>query len=246
MFIPRLNAGDAHVWQASLDRSAAELQVLKASLSEDETSRASRFRAEQDRQLYVVSRGIFRAILSSYLNTSPEQVRFVYGREGKPTLHDSWSHTRISFNLSHSKQFVLYAVAADREVGIDVEWIQPSINFRQIAERFFTAEETALIQTLSHEEGLALFYSTWTCKEAFLKATGVGLSLPLDRVAVSFADDQATVALSLSSKENSPVDPSRWSLHRLKVPSHFAAALAVEGKPVHLTLLAWPVVEEPC
>lgn len=245
MSTPRLNTGDVHVWQASLDPSAAELQVLEASLSEDEMSRASRFRAEHDRQLYVVSRGILRAILSSYLNTSPEQVRFVYGREGKPALHDSWSHTRICFNLSHSKQFALYAVAADREVGIDVEWIQPSINFRQLAERFFTAEETALIRTLSHEEGLALFYSTWTCKEAFLKATGVGLSLPLDRVAVSFTDDQATVALSLSSMENSPVDPSRWSLHRLKVPPHFAAALAVEGKPVRPTLLVWPVGEEP-
>jgi 4'-phosphopantetheinyl transferase len=239
MSIPRLNAGDVHVWQASLDRSADEFQELKAFLNEDDISRADRFHAEEDRQHYVVSRGILRAILSDYLSISPEQVRFVYGTEGKPALHDSWSHTRISFNLSHSKQFALYAVAADREVGIDVEWIQPSINFRQLAEHFFTPGEIALLRTLPHKEGLARFYATWTCKEALLKAVGMGLSLSLDQFTVSFPDDQAAVALFSSSKENSPIDPSRWSLYRLKAPPHYAAALAVEGKLAGLTLLPW-------
>jgi 4'-phosphopantetheinyl transferase len=123
--------------------------------------------------------------------------------------------------------------------------MQPSINFRQLAEHFFTAGEIALLRALPHKEGLVLFYATWTCKEALLKAVGTGLSLSLDQFTVSFTDDQAAVALSSSSKENSPVDPSRWSLHRLKAPPHYAAALAVEGKLARLTLLPWPDAGKP-
>jgi 4'-phosphopantetheinyl transferase len=235
--LPDLSDGDVHVWRSSLDRPAAEVRLLEALLSEDEVARVGRFRLERDRRRYIVGRATLRAILGGYLGLPPKQMEFAYGPQGKPALHARWAETQITFNLSHARELAIYAVTKGREVGIDLEWIEPGVDVEPLAERFLSAREKASLYGLPRDQAQARFYMLWTRKEALLKAMGVGLSAPLDHFSVLGLPESAEVVLSLPTDRGIP---QRWSLHRLRAGPGYEAALAVEGKINALTFLRYP------
>ena len=164
------------------------IDALEALLNQEETARAERFRFPRDRHSFIICRGWLRLLAADRLNSSASDISFEYGYKGKPSI------SGLSFNLSHSKDWVAFAFAENGQLGLDME---PYRNYPQaidIASRFFSAEEASMLEGLDDDsERDRRFFDLWTRKEALIKATGKGLSLPLNRFFVgldeSFVDD---------------------------------------------------------
>lgn len=170
-----LPEGEVHVWHASLERPAWIVEGMRELLAGEERRRADRFRFERDRARYIVGRALLRGLLARYLGAAPEELMFEYGEYNKPALCDGpW------FNLSHSGATALYAFSDTGEIGIDVELDDRDFAGRRVAERFFSPAEVSVLRSLPAEAQPRAFLACWTRKEAFIKARGDGLSLPLD------------------------------------------------------------------
>jgi 4'-phosphopantetheinyl transferase len=211
-------------------------------LAADERARAERFYFQRDRERFVVARAALRAILGGYLNSTPESLSFCYGSRGKPALAADCSQDAIRFNVSHSGDVALYAVTRAREVGVDVELIRPELNAERLAERFFSPREIDTLRTLPADLRRHAFFLAWTRKEAYVKATGDGLSLPLNQFAVSLIPGEPAALLSA---EGDPREALRWSLRELTPGPGYVAALAVEGHGWSLACWDWPSLRVP-
>lgn len=234
----RLAPEAVHVWMASLDALPAEEMLVR--LSADERARAERFCFEADRRRFVAGRGLLRGLLGLYLDVDPRGLRFAYGRRGKPSLATA---DRLRFNVAHSGGLALLAFARDRELGVDIERERPLPEANAIAERYFSAREGAELRRLPETERAGGFFRCWTRKEAFIKATGEGLSQPLDAFDVSFASGEPARLLRV---EGRPEEGGRWWLQDLAPAPGFAGALAVEGRPADLAGWKWDQSVERC
>ena len=216
--------GEVHVWRASLDLPRGSLEDYRQTLSDDEKQRADRFYFSEDRDHFIAGRGILRAILSRYLKVEPARLVFDYSPHGKPFLPGDPDHLR--FNASHSGESALYALSRDREVGVDLEKIRANLDCDQIAGRYFSKKENDLLQSVPYPRRYETFFTLWTGKEAWLKAIGMGVSVPLDRFDVSGILEAPKVLLNPpGGPPGSPV----WSLGRCSAGEGYAAALAVQG-----------------
>lgn len=235
---------EVHVWRAALELPASRLEKLARTLAPDEVHRAERFVFERDRDHFIAARGILRAILARYTGEAPERLQFVYGQRGKPALAPPAAAAPdtladLCFNLSHSQGLALYAVAWQREVGVDVEYIRTNIECLDIARRFFAPQEYAALERLPATAQLDAFFAGWTRKEAYIKARGEGLAHALDAFAVGL-EPGGPVALTATSAAASPAEVARWSLYGLPPGPGYAAALAVAGHDWHLRCWQWP------
>jgi len=215
--------GAVHVWRISLDQPDDKLDRFRRMLEPDELNRASRFHFEKHRQHFIVARGFLRAVIGRYLEMQPEALRFSYGAYGKPGLA---SEHVLRFNLSHSHEVALLAVALDAELGVDVEHIRADFASEEIARRFFSRAEVEVFNALPKEEQVAAFFRCWTRKEAYIKAIGKGLSQALHAFDVTLAPDVQPALLRAEDD-----DVSRWWLSNVDVGEGYAGALAVE-RPV--------------
>jgi 4'-phosphopantetheinyl transferase len=224
--VPSLTLGvdEVHVWHANLDEHGADR--LRPLLADDEIARADRFHFTKDRNHYVVARALLRKLLASYLGLSATELRFAYAEKGKPSLEPSPS-SAINFNLAHSHGRALYAFSHGREIGVDLEFIREDLEAEKIAERFFSPRETDELRSVPAELRKQAFFNCWTRKEAYIKARGEGLSLPLDEFDVSLAPGE-TAALLRNHKE--PDEVERWTMRSIPVPGGYVAALVVEGR----------------
>lgn len=189
-------------------------------VSPEELRRAGRLRDPCKRSLFMASRGLLRAILAGYLKTEPKELRISVGEHGKPYLFGN--EVRLNFNLSHSGSLFLLAVAADREVGIDVEQIRDETPFADMARLSFSPREQEELFILPDNLQQSAFYRCWTRKEACMKACGMGFALPSNSFDVSLSP-HATSSLS------APTPLSPWSLQDIHVPEGYCAAVAVPG-----------------
>jgi 4'-phosphopantetheinyl transferase len=230
---------EVHVWRAFLQVSQSTVEYFRSLLSKDELLKAGRFYFDRDRHRYIVGRGVLRALLGRYLHMLPDQLRFRYNAYGKPALDMPYStlHT-LYFNSAHSREVALFAFAYDREVGVDVEYMRPDIDFEAVAKHSFSANEYTVIKGLPENEKLAAFYHCWSRKEAYIKARGMGLSLDLRLFDVSL--EPGKPAALLASRED-PREVGRWTFETLAPAPAYAAALAVEGH--NLKLAAWDWTE---
>ena len=218
-----LEADTVHVWCAPLDPPAGAVRGYAALLAPDERARAERFRFEQHRRQYTVARGVLRSLLGRYLGADPRALAFRYASHGKPELDGGGGALR--FNVSHSGELALYAVARGREVGVDVEHVHPLDDAEEIAERFFSAAERAAFRALPPEAKEVAFFDCWTRKEAYIKAIGEGLSFPLHAFDVSLAPGEPARLLGAVDREQA----ARWTLRELDPAPGYRAALVVEG-----------------
>jgi 4'-phosphopantetheinyl transferase len=228
-----LGVNEVHVWRAFLELDPQEFDRLQVTLSPDELARAARFRFSRDRQHFIAARGILRDILSRYLARPAAELGFSYSSFGKPKLAPDCSATGLRFNLSHSDRIALYGVAIEREVGIDVERMEPKFAEDGIAEKFFSRNEVARLRSLPTSARLHGFFNCWTRKEAYVKARGEGLNIPLESFEVSLAPDEQAAFLSKGE--------SGWSLQALTLDPDYAAAIAVEGSDWELRLWHWQI-----
>src|SRR3990172_3328592 len=132
---PLLPPGEVHVWRAALDVDPAPESRLRKTLSEAECSRADAFNFPVDRRSAIAAQGILRALLSRYLRVDPGTIRLRRGPSGKPQLDEGWDSRPLRFNISHSHGLCLYAIALDRQVGIDIEHVRALDTYLQVAER---------------------------------------------------------------------------------------------------------------
>lgn len=234
---PPLTDGDVHVWRIFLDISDPFLARLRETLADEERQRADRFHFEKDRRHFTAARGAMRFLLAGYLACRPEEVRFTYSNYGKPRLMDADSSSDFRFNLTHSHGLALLAVTRGRDIGVDVERIREmERDGEALAERFFSPREVAVLQSLLPQLRREAFFHCWTRKEAYIKAQGKGLSLPLDQFDVSLHPDEPAALLAT---QHDPPEVQRWSLQNLLPGEGYAGALAVEGHSWRLWCGEW-------
>ncbi|MBL8150806.1 MAG: 4'-phosphopantetheinyl transferase superfamily protein [Blastocatellia bacterium] len=170
-----------------LDFTLLKEEEMKALLSTEEVARAAAFYFERDRRRYACCRGFLRKILSIYIGKKAEEIEFLYGEYGKPFLLGQ----PVEFNLSHSGNFLAFAITIGGKIGVDIELLREMSDIESIVKHYFAPQECQKFLSFSLEERMVAFFNCWTRKEAFIKATGKGLSEPLDAFTVSLESDDA-------------------------------------------------------
>jgi 4'-phosphopantetheinyl transferase len=229
----KLDQHQIQIWRVELNASADRIQQFKSILSADESARADRFHFDQHRDRFIVGRGILRTILSKYLNLPPDQLQFQYGSYGKPSLIPM-SDPAVQFNLAHSDDLALVAIALQHPVGIDLEQIRVMPDVEQLSQRFFAAREHQALCALPTTEQQTAFFRYWTCKEAYLKAIGSGLAHELNQIEIDLSRTLARLHPLDRSETTAP-----WSLWELHPNPNYAAALAAKGNNWQLTYWQW-------
>jgi 4'-phosphopantetheinyl transferase len=237
-----LGADDIHVWRAPLHVPEPHIVGLYATLSPDEQERAGRYRFLRDQRRFIVARGWLRATLGTYLGLNGAKIRFCYNPHGKPELAMAPQGTpslrdRLQFNMAHSEDLAILAISQGRRVGVDVEQIRSGFANGTVADSFFTSHEVAALDSLSPSERERAFFACWTRKEAYLKARGEGLIVPLDTLEVSLLPGEDPALLRTSAD---PTEAARWTLCELDVGPGYSASLAVEGQGWRLWLWQEP------
>jgi 4'-phosphopantetheinyl transferase len=169
---------------------------------------------------------MLRKILSEYLKVEPRRLRFSYGEEGKPHLVGGFCESGLQFNLAHSHELALYACTLVRRIGVDLEYIRPLPDIDQISTRFFSAFESTTLGRLWQSKKLQAFYNCWTRKEAYLKATGEGLSRPLASFDVSLTPGEPAKLLFVQDDKR---ETMRWSFWSSTLDCRYVAAVCIEG-----------------
>ncbi len=213
---------ELHLWRARCDEGLEALQHYQELLSTDERQRAGRFAIERARRDFIVSRGMLRELLATYLNVRPADIVLRNGIHGKPHIAMDDAESTVRFNVSHSKGFAVYAFSLRAEVGVDVEQIRAEFPGREIAERFFSEQEVAALGKLPPERSSGAFFTCWTRKEAYVKARGGGLQIPLRSFSVGLEGNEEQQLVDEQGKE--------WSIYPFEPGTGFAAAAAVEGR----------------
>lgn len=222
-----LRPGEIHLCFVPLAASAACLARLERVLAPEESDRARGFRTAALRAAFIAARGLLRAILARSLGLDPARLPLEAGAGGKPRVA---LPARLRFNLAHSGGCALYALGHDRELGVDLERVKPMPDAESIARRFFSPAEAADILSLGARERDAAFFRCWTRKEAYVKATGEGLGLGLDRFSVTLLPGEPPAL-------QAPEDGRAWSLFDVSPEARYAAALVAGGAPA--TIHAW-------
>ncbi len=215
------------IWKIYLAGHIDSVQRSRLLLSPDEIQRADQFYFEIHRRRFTVCRSAMRQILGLYGGLAPGKLTFSYGPKGKPELSGALEQSGIRFNLAHSKDLALLAVAQGLALGVDIEFINSEFAVEEIAERFFSTREVGHLRTVPSSEKTGAFFACWTRKEAYVKALGGGLSVPLDSFEVTVGSGTPPALLHVDAD---PCELMRWSLYDINAAEEFKAALAVEGK----------------
>jgi 4'-phosphopantetheinyl transferase len=224
------------VWVIRLDLRRIATDRLREWLSPDERTRAAGFHFDRDRSRYVVTHGAVRAILARRLGLLPQQVAFEVGPNGKPRL--GAGDAGIRFNLSHSGDIALCAVTTGAEVGVDIEALRAVPDAEAIARRHFAAREVEDWLRLSPSERPDGFLRLWSCKEAWIKACGMGLSMPLDASEICVSGDSAR----LHSVHGSQLEASRWTLRTFDPVPGYVGAVCLEAAEMDLRVRGFQTV----
>jgi len=223
-----LSAREAGLWWLALDDLPADvLSRWTALLDEEEQARANRFVHERDRRSYVAAHALLRTVLQRLAGRPAPTWRFEAGPKGKPELHPDHGLAHLRFNISHTHGAVACAMTLDHAIGVDIEETGRTVEMLDIARSHFAPTEFALfdVPDADHRD---LFFRLWTLKEAYIKAHGDGLSLPLQQF--SFSLESLSIAFEPELRD----DPARWQFATLTPTSthRLSVALRHGGTPV--------------
>ena len=228
-----LSEDEAHIWRADLDINESSQGSFQKLLSSDEKNRAKKFRFAKDSQNFIAARGILRLLVGKYLEINPAEISFQYGEFGKPCIQND---NALKFNISHSQNIALFAFTKKFNVGVDVEFVNPNIEVKDIATKFFSANEIMNLLALPEQEQTLGFFNCWTRKEAFIKAVGEGLSFPLDKFEVSL---ELGKPANLLATHWEPEAVSKWSMYAMSPADEFVASLVIEGLVEKVKFYNW-------
>lgn len=221
---------EIHLWlvHSSDLRDEDLLARYKRFLTPEEAQKQQRFYFEKDRHQYLVTRGFIRSLLTRYVpHVTPSMWRFETNKYGRPHIKADPDIPKIQFNISHTKGLVAIAIAMEREIGVDVETVTRDGDQVSIADRFFSAKEVEELHTLPASRQKDRFFDYWTLKESYIKARGMGLSIPLGDF--SFILGPAPqIGIEIAEKQND--QPERWAFRTWRVSQAHKMALTVERK----------------
>lgn len=222
------------VWWVDLDDlPAVSPAAYLALLDETEQHRAARFLRERDRRAFVAAHALTRALLAVVLAQPPHTLRFVHGPKGKPDLHPDHGAPRVRFNLSHTTSAVVCAVAHDHALGVDIENRHREAEYLAVAQTHFAAPEIARLRAAAPQERAATFFAIWTLKEAYVKAHGAGLTIPLADFTVESTPPGIAFSPAIEDR------PENWQLQLFEPDARHLIALALAApanppRPVQL------------
>ncbi len=229
---PELGDGDVHVWHLPLSIDDVRLEQCLQVLATDETERAARFAFPYLRQRYIAAHGMLRLILGAMLNRDPAGLEFRKGDHGKPYLPGG----ELQFNLSHSNEQGLLAVTRRAEIGVDIEGMSRKLDTGGIAERFFSAREAEELFSLEAEAQRHGFFNLWTRKEAWLKATGIGISEGLNKVEFNCRPGDPARLVRINGRE---AEAQTWHVSTFLTPAEgFIGSVALEAQPSQIRFFA--------
>ena len=177
-----LSPAEIHLWQYAIGQppAAQHLAYAMTLLSGAEKQRCAGFYFERHRAEYALSHAMLRLVLSEYAPVKPQEWQFVTGDWGKPEIASPVTDTPLWFNLSHTDGFAVCVAGRVRQLGVDVENMNRMESCDEIAQRFFAAAEYEYFRNLPPALQREAFFRIWTLKEAYIKAEGKGLAIPLD------------------------------------------------------------------
>jgi len=224
-----LGSDQVQVWTAAVPAGDADVAALGRTLSRSERARADRLRVAEPRRQFVAARALLRQLLGACLDVDPATLAFGADARGKPVLERP-SPGDLRFNVSHTRSLVAVGLARGREVGVDVEWLHKPVDWSPLAARMFSTRELDELYALPEPLRREAFFTGWTRKEAYLKATGAGLTDDLAAIEVTLAPDREPRLLRVCGDASAA---GAWTVHALRLPSGFvgAAVLARAGEP---------------
>ncbi|MEI7556717.1 4'-phosphopantetheinyl transferase superfamily protein [Candidatus Chlorohelix sp.] len=231
-----LQENEVQVWKIEFVQARSQLPLFKEYLTPEEIERAVRYRRIQDGERFIIARGMLRHLLGQYLNEKPAKIKLITLAHGKPALPQTTYQKPVEFNISHSGELALLAFSAGMKLGVDLEKINPAIEFSSIARNFFSIAEIRLLEELPLSEKPQYFFRLWTIKEAYLKACGKGLTFPLDQVEIVPASAQNMVYFTIRTPKP---DTQYWKVRELKPAEKYCGALAVAGDGWTLSCFKW-------
>lgn len=240
----RIEETEIHLWQlnqADFDLSELESRCLPW-LSEPQLTRYRRLQFERHRKQLLLGRALIRVVLSSYDSSiSPADWRFTQNQYGKPAISAQQNSGSIYFNLSHSAERAVLAVSRFPAIGIDIEYSLKPRRVSAIAQRYFSTQELVELLALPGRQQLERFYDLWTLKEAYIKACGMGLAIPLQHFSYSFLDDDG-LGIAFDARRDDEADA--WQLWQCDAGSDYKLALAAKpGRPEQAhTLSSWSLL----
>ena len=221
----KLGCTSIHVWMWSLEGERLQSRFTEAVLSQEELLKMASFRRIEDQVRYALSHTMLRFLISKYVSVTPENLCFARSKRGKPLLRASSSIPTIEFNLSHTNDRAILAVASHTMVGVDIEKVTPIES--SVANHFFSPTEQRQLAQLDGKDWLKAFYTCWTRKEALLKGEGLGLLEPLNLFTVSL---RATEPAALLERRAGSGLTQVWYLTDLDVGVGHVAALAINRR----------------
>lgn len=225
---PRFRPGLIEILAVSLEAPLPAVHELAGFLSREERDRAARFVRAGERRRYIVARGCLRMLLAERLACAASAIEIAYLAHGKPIIAGRHSNSGLCFNLSHSDGLAVYAFAHRKRIGIDIERVRSLANADDIAEHMFSRSERKTYFSLDPPDRPLGFFNCWTRKEAFVKATGDGLSRPLDSFDVSLAPGDEARILGLRDGSR---DSCGWNLESFAVTDDFVGAVVTQEEP---------------
>ena len=238
---------EVHLW-VTFPKEIQQPDLLRqyhAMMNPDETAKQKRFHFEKHRHQYLLTRAVIRSLLSRYLSRPPAEWAFETNRYGRPHLLPALNETALRFNLSHSEGIIVCGLVRNREIGVDVEYVQRGGDLVNVADRFFSPQEVQDLHKLPEAQHIDRFFDYWTLKESYIKARGMGLSIPLDQFSFHL-DDGPGIRISIDARQNDP--PERWQFRQWRLDDRYKIALALErdpGRAFRVVLHRWvPLLSE--
>lgn len=233
-----LASDEIHLWLAFYEEVADETLHAKyrAVMTEAERAQETRFYFARDRRRYLVTRALVRTLLSRYVPIHPRDWEFTLNAYGRPEIANAAAReAQLTFNISHTHSLIVVGVTRGRAIGVDVENVVDREAAIGVANRFFAPAEVAALNVTPAAEQPYRFFEYWTFKESYIKARGMGLSLPLDRFSFSFRDAQS---VELATEPGLDDDPRRWRFRQYRPSPEYLVAVCVESNadaPLRIT-----------
>lgn len=220
-----LHLNNVHVWNVDVSLKDKRSESFISYLSLDEKERASKYRFEKDRSVYITAKFLLRSLLGHYLKANPKEIAFEYSEFGRPSCLKSID---LDFNVSHSGNRIIIGFSKEQTIGVDIEKIKTDFDPLNLAKNFFSREEITALSQTKESDVFQAFYRCWTRKESFIKAVGEGLSYPLDSFAVTMDYDHKAGFLKIDNDNDSKKD---WRLHSFIPAEGYIAAITTDGNP---------------
>lgn len=221
-----LKENHVDIWRIFISEQINFLDDYNELLSKKEIKKSKAYAFEKDKNSYLIRHAALRQLIGSYLNIEPNSIKFDTQGNDKPILKTPQT---LKFNLSHSGDMILIAISPNLEVGIDVEMNKPLPDFANIVKSYFSKNEIDKLFNLSETDQLEGFYNCWTRKEAYIKATGQGLSTPLDQFSVSLIPGAAP---KLTRVEWDPDELDNWTMFHIDAAQDYIGALCAAGESI--------------